>query len=47
MIILSCFRSTSFAISLKVSSGERKRIVMLMASVQVSPCDFVGERDES
>ena len=41
------FSSTSVAISLKVqSSSERKRVVMLMGSVQISPCGAVCKREE-
>ena len=40
------FISTSFAISLNVSSSERKRVVMLMGSVQISPCGVVCKREE-
>ena len=35
--------STSLDIALKVSSGERRRVVLLMESVQISPCGFVCE----
>ena len=40
------FISTSFAISLNVSSSERKRVVMLMGSVQISLCGVVRKREE-
>ena len=40
------FISTSFAISLNVSSSERKRVVVLMGSVQISPCGVVRKREE-
>ena len=41
------FSSTSFAISLKAqSSSERKRVVMLMGSVQISSCGAVCKREE-
>ena len=39
--------STSLAIALKVSSRERKRVVLLMESVQTSPCGFVCDLEES
>ena len=39
--------STSLDIALKVSSSERRRVVLLMESVQISPCAFICEREES
>ena len=39
--------STSLDIALKVSSSERRRVVLLMESIQISPCGFVCEREES
>ena len=47
---LNYFSTTSFAIALtdlKVSSSGRKIIFMIMESVQISPCGFVCEREES
>ena len=44
---LNYFSTTSFAIALKVSSSGRKRIFLIMESVQISPCGFVCEREES
>ena len=38
---------TSLPISLKVSSSVRKRVVLLMGSVQIPPRAFVCEREES
>ena len=46
---LNYFSTTSFAIALKdlkVSSSGRKRIFLIMESVQISPCGFVCEREE-
>ena len=34
-------------IALKVSSSERRRVVLLMESVQISPCSLICEREES
>ena len=39
--------STSLDIALEVSSSERRRVVLLMESVQISPCGFICERKES
>ena len=39
--------STSLDIALKVSSSERRRVVLLMESVQIPPCGFICEREES
>ena len=39
--------STSLDIALKVSCSERRRVVLLMESVQISPCGFICEREES
>ena len=44
---LNYVSSTSLDIALKVSSRERRRVVLLMESVQTSPCGFVCEREES
>ena len=33
--------------ALKVSSSERRRVVLLMESVPISPCGFICEREES
>ena len=33
--------------ALKVSSGERRRVVLLMESVQTSLCGFICEREDS
>ena len=37
---LNYFSTTSFAIALKVSSGGRKIIFLIMEIVQISPCGF-------
>ena len=44
---LNYFSTTSFAIAMKVSSSGRKGIFLTMESVQISPCGFVCEREES
>ena len=44
---LNYFSATSFANALKASSRGRKRIFLIMESVQISPCGFVCEREES
>ena len=44
---LNYVSSTSLDIALKVSSSERRRVVLLMESVQISPCAFICEREES
>ena len=44
---LNYFSAASFAIALKVSFSGRKRIFLFMESVQISPCGFVCEREES
>ena len=44
---LNYFCTTSFAIALKVSSSGRKRIFLIMESVQISRRGFVREREES
>ena len=44
---LNYVSSTSLDIALIVSSSERRRVVLLMESVQISPCGFVCEREES
>ena len=44
---LNYVSSTSLDIALEVSSSERRRVVLLMESVQISPCGFIGERKES
>ena len=44
---LNYFSTTSFAITLKVPSSGRKRIFLIMESVQISPRGFVCEREES
>ena len=41
------FSTTSVAIALKVSFSGRKRIFLFMESVQISPCSFVCEHEES
>ena len=38
--------SMSLDIALKVSSSERRRVVLLMESVHISPCAFICEREE-
>ena len=43
---LNYVSSTSLDIALKVSSSER-RVVLLMESVQISPYGFICEREES
>ena len=47
LIFFNYFSTTSFAIALKVFSSGRKRIFLLMESVQISPRGFVCEREES
>ena len=44
---LNYVSSTSLDIASKVSSSERRRVVLLMESVQISPCGFICEREES
>ena len=44
---LNYFSTTSFANALKASSRGRKIIFLIMESVQISPCGFVCEREES
>ena len=44
---LNYVSSTSLDIALKVSSSERRSIVLLMESIQISPCGFICEREES
>ena len=44
---LNYVSSTRFGIALKVSSNERRRVVLSTESVQISPCDFFCEREES
>ena len=44
---LNYISSTSLDIALKVSSSERRRVVLLMESVQISPCAFICEREKS
>ena len=44
---LNYVSSASLDIALKVSSSERRRVVLLMESVQISPCGFICEREES
>ena len=44
---LNYVSSTTLDIALKVSSSERRRVVLLMESVQISPCGFICEREES
>ena len=44
---LNYVSSTSLDIALKVSSSERRSFVLLMESVQISPCDFICECLES
>ena len=39
--------STTLATALNVSPRERKRVVLLLESVQISSCDFVCELKES
>ena len=43
----NCASSTNLAIALNVSLRERKRVVLLMESVQISSCGFVCELEES
>ena len=38
--------STSLDIALKVSSSEKRTVILLMEIVQVSPCGFVCESEE-
>ena len=44
---LNYVSSTSLDIALNVSSSERRRVALLMESVQISPCGFIWEREES
>ena len=44
---LNYVTSTSRDIALKVPSSERRRIVLLKENVQISPCSFICEREES
>ena len=44
---LNYVSSTSLDIALKVSFSERRRVVLLMKSVQISPCGFICEHKES
>ena len=44
---LNYVSSTSLDIALKVSSSERRRVVLLMESVQISPCALICEGEES
>ena len=44
---LNYVSSTSLDIALKVPSIERRRVVLLMESVQISPCAFIHESKES
>ena len=39
--------STSLDITVKASSSERRRVVLMMESVQISPWGFICEREES
>ena len=41
------FSTTSFAFALKVSFSGTRRIFLFIESVQISPCGFVCEREES
>ena len=46
LLIFKLFISSkSLGIAVKVSSNERKRVVVLMGSVQISPYGFVCERE--
>ena len=44
---LNYVSSTSLDIDLKVSSSEGRRVVLLLESLQISPCGFICEREES
>ena len=44
--LLNYFNATGVSITLKVSS-RKKRFLFLLKSVQISPCDFLCEREES
>ena len=44
---LNYVSSTSLDIALEVSPSERRRVVLLMESVQISRCGFICERKES
>ena len=44
---LNYVSSTSLDIALKVSSSEGRRVVLLLESLQISPCGFICEREES
>ena len=43
---LNYFRTTSFAIALKLSFSGRKIIFLFMERVQISPCVFVCVRED-
>ena len=45
LLIFKLFKFENLGITLKVSSNERKRVVLLMGSVQISPYGFACERD--
>ena len=44
---LNYVNSTSLDIALKVSSSERRRVVLLMESVQISPCGFFANTNKA
>ena len=44
---LNHFSTNSLAITLKVSSSQRKIFFLFMVCVQISPCGFVCEPEES
>ena len=44
---LNYVSSTSLDIALKLPSSERRKIILLMDSVQISPCGFFCEHGES
>ena len=46
-LFLNYDSSTSLDVTLNVSSSERRRVIPLMESVQISACGFVCEREES
>ena len=45
--LLNYFNATGVSFTLKVSSTEKRFLFLLNLSVQISPCDFLCEREES
>ena len=46
-LFLNYVSSMSLDVALKVSSSERRKVVLLMESVQISPCGFICKHEES